>query len=267
MDWKYFEKNCFELVSNNYQQYNVTFIPYGKSDSTKADIAVSKNNIIHFYMETKKPKAQCGQFVLLPDNNLDIFNYSPKNKTPINNYSLEIIEYMNNNYKTFKNAGTKGETINIEKEIFQKWITTYYSYKNVEFFISKYNNELVIIPIHKFSDYFDITCKFRVKRSGSRNPVSKDVNLINKAAEKAGYVDLKIQFKEKKCHAISNNKMNNKKLSYGDYTYYFKEIEKNDFIVTKLSNTFNSNVIFSINLKKGQDKIDILTFKKRLLEL
>ena len=80
--------------------------------------------------------AQCGQFVLLINLNEKKFQYSSKNKTSENEYSKMIVDFMNNNFETFSNPGTKGVSIQMEKSIFYDWVINYYKEKKVKFFIS-----------------------------------------------------------------------------------------------------------------------------------
>ena len=79
-------------------------------------------------------KAQCGQFVLLPDLNDQIFRYSNKNKTLENKFTDQIISYMNNYFHKFYQAGTSGINIELPKSVFYNFILDYYQHKGVDFF-------------------------------------------------------------------------------------------------------------------------------------
>ena len=50
----------------------------------------------------------------------------------------------------------------------------------------------------------------------------------------------------------------------GDYTYYLSEQNSGDYEVRRLSNTYNMNVIFSIELIKTQDENDLEEFESDL---
>lgn len=128
-------------------------------------------------MDVKYCPAQCGQFVLLPDSENNIFRYSNRNKSRINIYSQKILNYMNCHFKDFKEVGTKGKDISMENDsdIFANWIIQIYKDKGVKFFIT---NNYTILPVERFQDYFDISAKYRTKRSGSRNVGKKNVQLV-----------------------------------------------------------------------------------------
>ena len=50
----------------------------------------------------------------------------------------------------------------------------------------------------------------------------------------------------------------------GNYTYYLSEQELNVYEVRRLSNTYNMNVIFSIQLRRSQDIADLREFEADL---
>ena len=92
--WKTFELNCFnELVQQYSHLCKIKYI--GESDSTQNDVEI-KTSTRNFAVEVKSSIAQCGQFVLLPDNNK--FVYSPNNKYKINKECQKILDYMNDNF-------------------------------------------------------------------------------------------------------------------------------------------------------------------------
>ena len=59
--------------------------------------------------------------------------------------------------------------------ILANWIIQIYKDKGVKFFIT---NNYTILPVERFQDYFDISAKYRTKRSGSRNVGKKNVQLV-----------------------------------------------------------------------------------------
>ena len=46
--------------------------------------------------------------------------------------------------------------------------------------------------------------------------------------------------------------------------FFFRKDRGDRYVITKLSNTNNANVIFSISLKRGADVDDIRAFEKEL---
>lgn len=248
--WTDFELNCTSFLNNNFNKY-ATFIHEGGSNSTKPDILVKTKTGNNFYIETKQGKAQCGQFVLFPNNISKTFEYSPINKTLINPYSLKIIEYMNFNFDKFKNPTSKGESILIEnsQHIFSSWIIEFYKQKNVKFFITDNN---IIFPIQNLSNYFNITAKYRIKKSGSSDVPKKSVDSILNYLESNKYNISSSKFLNKKLLISSDNNLNKVTFNIDNIKYMFSQKKSTtEYTIKKLSNTKNANVIFSITLAKN----------------
>ena len=93
MNWKEFEVFCVTYLNKTYGN---KFVKKGESDSTASDILFTGNN--PFYIEAKMPHSQCGQFVLIPNKSEYKFDYSPKNKSEINPYTQEIMQFMSENF-------------------------------------------------------------------------------------------------------------------------------------------------------------------------
>lgn len=79
-----------------------------------------------------------------------------------------IMEYMNEDFDAFREAGTAGKDIDMPNgsDIFADWIIQAYKDKGADFFIT---NNYTILPIERFREYFEVTAKYRIKRSGSGN--------------------------------------------------------------------------------------------------
>lgn len=107
------------------------------------------DKVFAFYIEAKHSPAQCGQFVLLPDIMTQTFQYSKQNTDSINSSAQMIMEYMNQKFDDYRNAGTAGKEIMMPggQEIFADWIAEHYRKKDVRFFIT---NGFKIIPIRQF---------------------------------------------------------------------------------------------------------------------
>ena len=95
MQWKIFEEECLKYLNGKYGNY---FKLQGKSNSTVSDIYFNGEGN-SFYIEAKMPTAQCGQFVLLPSVENKKLMYSNKNKTQQNEFSDEVIKFINNAFK------------------------------------------------------------------------------------------------------------------------------------------------------------------------
>lgn len=259
--WQDFESDCFNYLRKNYP--NATFQAFGRTDSTRPDIYVISSHGTSFYMETKSSNAQCGQFVLIPNEIQQRFDYSKKNKTPIFESTRKIINHMDEYFPVFINAGTSGESINLNKSLFYDWIVSYYSSKGVKYFITK-SIDYLIFPIERFSEYFDVSCCYRMKRSGSTVPGYSNVSEIESILQKNN-IQGDLKFLGKELYLTTPQSIDGIKLRGETYTYMFRADANSNYLIRKLSNTCNSNVIFQISLKKlNQDTDDLLQFADKL---
>lgn len=240
MSWKTFEEECIVYLN---EKYGCFFELKGKSNSTISDIFFD-NGRIKFYIESKMSTAQCGQFVLLPNFNSRIFEYSSKNKTKENEYTEMIINFMNKKFDDFSNAGTTGVTIEMSQYIFYNWIINYYKEKGVEFFITKDRaNKFIIFPISELNHYFNVSAKYREKKSGSSS-----LNESSKVDFKHAMDKTSIEYSFNGLDIISNANIDGLRVNGNKYDYLLKGNNRT-YKVRKLSNTRNANVIFSIELK------------------
>jgi hypothetical protein len=257
MSWRNFEEECATYLNDNYGK---KFQLRGNSDSTVSDIYF-KNGKIEFYIEAKMPNAQCGQFVLFPDLINRQFVYSPKNRTQENEYSMMIIEFMNKNFDLFCDSGTAGIAINMPQIVFYNWIINYYNDKDARFFITKDYSKYIIFPIENFSKYFNVSAKYRKKKSGSSS-----LNNANKADFEIALKRSGIEYDLVGLEVYSSENLDGIKVSGDRFDYMFRE-NGDSYKVRRLSNTVNANVIFSIELKDYdimQQKVDYLKFKRTI---
>ena len=108
--WEKFEQDCVEFLNKTYGMY-AKFTHKGGADSAVPDILVETRKGFCFYIEAKHSPAQCGQFVLLPDIMTQTFQYSKQNTDSINSSAQMIMEYMNQKFDDYRNAGTAGKEI------------------------------------------------------------------------------------------------------------------------------------------------------------
>jgi len=262
MCWENFELNCFNYLNHNFGEY-ATFERRGGSDSTVPDILVTTRNGNHFYIEAKMPAAQSKQFVLLPDFKDRIFTYSPRNRHQINPYMLEIINHMNNDFDNFSAAGTTGKNIIISNSqtIFSNCIITMYKEAGVRFIIT---GGYTILPLEKFQLYFNINATFRIKRSGSSSVGNKNMNDIIKYVENE-YNIFSCRVGDGKLHIQSPDNLDKTRFIVGNYEYMISK-KNTSYEVRKLSNTYNANVIFSINQREDVPGMSNSEFIKTLAE-
>jgi hypothetical protein len=193
----------------------------------------------------------------LPNINKQYFEYSKLNDSSINEYSKRIIDFMNDNFDEFKDAGTAGVDVIMPKgsEMFANWIVTYYREKGVEFFIT---NGYTILSIQQFSEFFDVKAKYRVKRSGSRPVSKKDITSLSNYI-KNNFDITKIEVDSNKMFVSSLKQLHNKRFIFNGIEYMLSA-RGDKYEVRALSNTFNANVIFSIEMKLGKRGLSIKDF-------
>lgn len=254
-----FELRCYEYLKRLYKTKETDFHLEGGMNSTKSDIAVIKNGKIHFYLEVKDASAQSGQFVLLPDEENEVFVFSPRNRSEPNEMTNIIIDYMNSNFQRFNNAGTAGQSLSIDPGVFAEWIIGHYKTKNVKYVISC-DEDYIIFPIRKFQKYFNIIANYRVKKSGSGTPAKKDISDV-KQMIKDYYDTAQFSCKGKKLFVNVPERIDKDRFIIGRYTYYLSKQNSEAYEVRRLSNTYNMNVIFSIKLIQTQDMSDLVEFE------
>lgn len=260
--WEDFEVSCTDYLNREFGEY-ATFRRDGGSDSTVPDIFVRTNQGDAFYIDVKHCPAQCGQFVLLPNIKTQTFDYSPLNANPINDYAKEIIAYMNCYFDEFKEAGTAGKDITIKNSsnIFASWIVHTYKNKGAKFFIT---NGYTIVPIEQFSDCFHVSAKYRIKRSGSSSVGRNNLDSVKRAIELGDYGITDIRSDDAKLFVTSCKSIHNTRFILNGTEFMFSA-RGNEYEIRKLSNTFNANVIFSIDLKldiKGLSKSEFIAALK-----
>lgn len=246
-----FELECTDYLNKSYGNF---FYHLGFSDSTISDIKFD-NGQNSFFIEVKMKSAQSGQFVLIPNFEKKQFEFSPRNKSQIDENVKIIINNMNKNFELYANSGTGGLEINLPKNVFAGWITDTYQKRGVKFFITK-GRDYIIFPISKYQDYFNISCKFRIKRSGSSNiPKYLQTDALKKIKAEDPNCIVKKSFEIE-----SFKDLDKFSFTIGENNFILREKSPNLYRVRKLSNTKNANVIFNINLVKEQDKEDLKAF-------
>ncbi len=269
-NWQICEAECLDYLKQNFSDNKYNFEAKGGSDSKKSDIVLTKNGIECFYIEAKMPHAQCGQFVAFPNEETKTFEYSKSNIYIENIHSELILEKMAENFDRYRNPGTEGIELLMDKTCFYSWIYEFYRNKGVRYFIVEKevgtNNltpqNFVIFPIEHFQRYFDVDALYRRKKSGSANPSEKDYAEISKALQSEGFQTTKIYKTGKYVFAEIAAAPLTYKIIGETHTYQLKYQKDNIFKVTKLSNTSNPNVIFAISLIQDQVDSDLTQFKQ-----
>ena len=246
-NWENFEIDSANYLTRHFGAYAL-FEVKGKSDSTISDIEVFTRSGKHFYIEAKDCPAQCGQFVLLPNVRTRTFEYSRLNANRLNRYSEAIMQHMNNHFESYKEAGTAGRDVDIENgpAIFAAWIVQAYKDKGAKFIITTNNT---ILPIDDFANYFYVSAKYRIKRSGSGSVGKSNIRVVSEYL-KYHYSIESMRDIDGKLFITSNYYLHNERFIINGTEYMISQRD-NEYEIRKLSNTFNANVIFSIDLKPG----------------
>ncbi len=260
--WEEFEIQCTEYLNQKFGAY-ANFIHQGGANSTVSDILVHTNTGNSFYMDVKHSPAQCGQFVLLPDLKTRTFQYSPQNVNRFNRYTQMIMDYMNKDFDGFREAGTVGKDIDMPNgaNIFSNWIIQTYKDKGTQFFII--NNNTILL-LERFRDYFDVTAKYRIKRSGSGNVGKSRIKSVLDYIRSHNYIVTDFRIAGDKLFIISPQQLHNQRFIFQGVEYMFSFREK-EYELRKLSNTYNANVIFSIRHRAsvpGMTDYDFINYLK-----
>lgn len=242
-NWVEFEIECTDYLNKRFGAY-ARFIHQGGSDSTVPDILVETNQGNSFYIDAKHSPAQCGQFVLTPNIASRTFEYSKKNVNRMNIYAEKIMNYMNQQFDEFREAGTAGKDILTENDssIFSGWIIQTYKEKGADFFIT---NNHTILPVERLCEYFDVTAKYRIKRSGSNSIGKSRLSLVLSYIKSHDYAIIGSRIENDKLFVTSSRNLHNLRFILGKYEYMFSQ-RGTEYEIRRLSNTYNANVIFSI---------------------
>ena len=259
--WKQFEIDCTKYLNNIFGAY-ATFIHQGGEDSIANDILAKTQTGKLFFIEAKHCPAQCGQFVLKPNLLTQTFEYSEQNQTRLNKYAEMIIAHMDKAFGEFNEAGTAGKEIKIESgsQIFANWVMQTYRDKEVAFIIT---NDYTILPIEFFLDYFDITAKYRIKKSGSSHIGKNKINLVMNYVSSHNFGITNTRIEDSKLFVATEQNLQNLKFTFQGAEYMFS-IRGTEYEVRKLSNTRNANVIFSIKRKNAKAGLSMEEFVKAL---
>lgn len=261
-DWREFENDCCEYLQGKYGRY-ASFTHEGGADPTKPDILVNTNSGDSFYIEAKDCPAQCGQFVLIPNVAKQKFEFSSKNATSYNEMAEMICNFMNDHFEYFKEAGTAGKDIVMSnsQEVFSKWIIKKYSDENVKYFIT---NNHRMYRVKDFAEAFLATAKYRIKRSGSTSVGTVNIPKVHNylIAHYPSISDVILDGGKMFVRSFVN--LHEERFVLDKYEYMISERDKPNYEIRRLSNTFNANVIFSIDETKN---IPSMTFDEIVNEL
>lgn len=257
-EWEAFEIECTNFLNTTFSNDNLKFKREGGSDSTNLDISIIKGLNEVGKVEAKMPLAQAGQIVVLIEDNK--FVYSKDSKSPNNIYVQGIIDYLNDNFKTYSQVGTSSIAIDIDSDIFYSRINEYYSsFKKCNYFITS-DPKTKCKAIFKCEDlkkYFDISCVIRRKRSETRDLPkklynshveiisnrlnNKSINVIGKVSESNKlYLDLDTELDSESQYIATD-----------EADIYLSPVADKTYRVKVRSGTNNPNILFELKLKRN----------------
>ena len=103
-----------------------------------------------------------------------------------------------------------------------------------------------------------------MKKSGSSNVAASNLTEFKSILTEHN-INGELSFPGKELFLKTALNLDGKKIRGQKYTYLFKRSVNDNYVIRRLSNTCNSNVIFSIHLKKfSQDEEDLLNFVNSL---
>lgn len=249
-NWEIFEIAATNFLNNYFKSSGVRFDNDGGTNSTVSDIQLFKDDERIANIEAKYSPSQAGQIVLLFNN--DTFVLSEASKNIENDFTHQIIEYMNQNYQTFKDVGTSGISINIDQGILFNWVKQTYQDKGSNWIIAstKYQNllesDLLLVPIMDIDQYFNISATFRRKRSGTAHLPQSRVEEF-----KSQFNNITTNYtlnKDGKKYKLKTN-INIPSLTISN-DYFLSRINQSEYYVKKRSLTNNANVVFSLVLNE-----------------
>lgn len=255
-----FENKCHGYLVEKYGGGDVEFLSTNSSDSTVSDILVKKKCGDSFYIESKSPVSQSGQFVVRYNSATNTFSLSPRNKHKSNSETQKILQELNNDAHNFSTSGTAGRNINIPLSVMSEWIIQHYKDKDARYFMTEYGGNLVIAPIEKIADYFSIRATCREKKSGS-SPTSRRAEAQVKSLISLAYPQATFSREGRKLFTEIDG-VSQDEFTLDKYTYYLSPKGGSRYEVRKLSNTKNISIVFSIESKSVQDKQDLDAFEK-----
>lgn len=258
-NWEIFEQNAVNFLNGKFGNL-CKFVGSGGHNSAEPDILVYKKDKVIFHIESKSPVAQCGQFVLTPNFRTLKFEFSKQNHSSAE-LAVDILSYMNKNFKKFCTSSTRGENIELPEKIMFDWVIKYYSkIKGTKYFITQYNNNYIICNIKNLSNYFRISSKYRIKKSGSSVPSYNNIEeIISIVKQEKIKINKNPEINNGECIIYVDCDKTKFILSGSNYRYQFNKVG-NRYNIRRLSNTSNANVIFSIISIKEQAKEDMDLF-------
>jgi hypothetical protein len=215
----------------------------------------------------KRDGAQITCFNLLLDKE-NKFEIANRDKSDLVESSSNIIEYINSNFDSFSklvNQNSKVVNVDLDKRVLSNYIHEFYDKKNVKFFITTFENKLVLFrnAPAKIEKYFDISASVRYVSNGTRNLPK---NMRDSVSD-----FLKKRYKLKDIHydgahtiITSADPIEEKYIDFNDSHLYISDynLDENAYRVMKLADKGSPRVLLKVKTKRNQDASDLESFEK-----
>ena len=268
MSWQNFEKEAQKFIKNKIEIPDIKIEFTGGSNSNDKDIKIYKKSNLLFNIEIKEQHSQIGQFVILPNLSTKSFHLGNLKSNTTRVY--EIHKHMNENFDYYKFPTTSGIDLKCPRKLMYNCVKSYCEDHNIKFFISKKkSSDFKIISVENFEKNFDISGKYRKKKSGTsyikKNEelekfIKKQFPLSKIDNDKKGLF-LKLNKSEK----LKLDVKKNRSFSFNEINVYLSPKKNNKFYIKKKSQTNNATVIFSIDFHNKSDDDDLDILKNRII--
>ena len=249
--WEISEKDGFDWLVKHYG-HETTFYYHGKSNSNNSYYAMITSSNKSINIGAKCEISQIAQFTVIDTGSE--FQLSPNAKTKFSPAMKPFFDELNKNYNEYRNCGTAGKTINVKNSDSVTYIQHFLgTCKNepIQLLLRTDSNHIIYDSEHP-ERVFEIVAKIRKKRSGSQKPPFKDEQNIIVELINLGCFDTPFRDSDNHLLVTTLLDLNNRHFSIAQYTYEIKEENGyvNTYRISRLSNTCNPTVIFSLKAKK-----------------
>ena len=113
------------------------------------------------------------------------------------------------------------------------------------------SDNFIIFPIQHFHKYFDVSAKYRVKKSGSNSPSKNSLIEIEDILKRNNLHYSNLHFNSTKLFVQIPERSEKFQMNGINYDYQFNPQNDGYFEIRRLSNTKNANVIHSERLSRN----------------
>jgi len=263
-----FESRCARYLRKNYPSHK--FELKGGRDNQVSDILVDDSFYIECKMtengKLKNGSQSTGFGIKLVDND----HFECSETAYDNEIASKIINYINRHFDEFYGLTQPLSgcvELPLDSQVSAEWINDYYKQKNVKFFITIFDGNLVIFKntVRNLLKYFNISvfvryCKYGTKRLPTYRREYALSELKNKLNIKS------VEYKDKHTIISTDDELESKYFNTPEINLYLSDDGQpsGHYRVMRLSRLGSPRVVFSINSILDQDESDLNQFEKYL---